>query len=150
MTTSCEPTGGPGRALFELVRQWSRRWTGAGEGVDEDRGRDVMVTEAVLARSARGAVTINDVADELGIDPSGASRLVARAVDGGYLEKARTATDARHRVIVVTAAGHELLRAAHVWQEAVFAELTADWPAADVDRFHVLMRRLTERRVGEA
>jgi DNA-binding MarR family transcriptional regulator len=134
-------SSGPGQMLFQFVRFWSRRWTGAGSGVDVERGRDVMVTEAVIVHSDRGGATINQVAEELGIDQSGASRMVADAVARGYLSK-EPAVDARQRVVQVTEHGRELVTQAHAWQETTFANLTADWTPADVEQFTRLMHRL--------
>jgi len=131
---------GPGQALFRFVRYWSRRWTGAGQAVDAERGRDVMIVEAVLALP--DGATVNDVADQLGIDQSGASRFVSQAADRGYLRKVPSARDARQRLLVATAEGIRLVEAAHEWQENVFAELTADWTADEVKTFHRLMERL--------
>jgi DNA-binding MarR family transcriptional regulator len=137
---------GPGQALFRFVRYWSRRWTGAGQAVDPDQGRDVMVTEAVQALQDRGGATVNDVADELGIDQSGASRFIAQAVNRGYLRKIASPHDARQRRLAVTDTGATLVEAAHEWQEKVFAELTADWSQAEVKQFHHLMERLIHSR----
>ena len=135
-------TGGPGQALFRFVRYWSRRWTGADQAVDPERGRDVMVTEAVQALETRGGATVNDVADELGIDQSGASRFIAQAVDRGYLRKIASPRDARQRLLVITDEGATFLATAHRWQEHVFAELTAKWSPAEITQFHQLMKRL--------
>ncbi|WP_033293245.1 MarR family winged helix-turn-helix transcriptional regulator [Amycolatopsis jejuensis] len=140
-----EPRG-PGQTLFRFVRYWSRRWTGAGQAVDAERGRDVMVVEAVQAWRDRGGATVNDVADELGIDQSGASRFVAQAVQRGYLRKVASPRDGRQRRLAVTAAGADLVEAAHEWQETVFAELTADWSRSEVIQFHHLMERLIRPR----
>lgn len=134
----------PGRTLFRVVRYWSRRWTGAGQAVDAERGRDVMVTEAVAALQGDGGATVNQVADELGIDQSGASRFITQAVERGYLRKVVSPTDARQRRLLVTSEGAKMLDAAHRWQEAVFAELTADWSAEDVQRFHGYLRRFLD------
>ena len=76
---------GPGQTLFQLVRFWSRRWTGAGHTLELEHAHDVMVTEAVASLSLRDGVTVNAVANELGIDQSGASRFIAQAVQRGYL-----------------------------------------------------------------
>ena len=131
----------PGRALFRVVRYWSRRWTGAGQAVDADRGRDVMVTEAVAARQGTEGATVNEVADELGIDQSGASRFLTQAVERGYLRKVPSPSDARQRRLLVTNKGAKMLDSAHQWQESVFAELTADWSPEDVRRFHGYLQR---------
>ncbi|WP_052174014.1 MarR family winged helix-turn-helix transcriptional regulator [Embleya scabrispora] len=130
-----------GRALFRVVRYWSRRWTGTGQGVDAERGRDVMVTEAVAALQGDEGATVNAVADELGIDQSGASRFLTQAVERGYLRKVASPTDARQRRLLVTNKGAKMLASAHRWQESVFAELTADWSADDVQRFHGYLQR---------
>lgn len=138
---------GPGRVLFQFVRYWSRRWIGGVAGAEAERGRDVMVAEAVVALSGTGGASINDVARELGIDQSGASRMVGQAVERGYLEKA-SAADARRRVVRVTEAGRGLVSQAHAWQEATFAELTSGWTPGEVERFAELMTRLVTNRTA--
>ncbi len=100
-----------------------------------------MVTEAVVDLQGDEGATVNQVADELGIDQSGASRFIARAVERGYVRKAPAASDARQRRVLVTDAGLTMLDAAHRWQESVFAELTADWSPDDVRRFADYLRR---------
>lgn len=142
MAELAEYRPGPGQTLFRLVRFWSRRWTGAGQTVDLERARDVMVTEAVASLGQRGGASVNAVANELGIDQSGASRFIAQAVQRGYLAKAAGLEDARQRALLVTPAGEELLQFAHAWQESVFADLTAGWPGDDVRQFHTYLERL--------
>ncbi|MGY1740963.1 MULTISPECIES: MarR family winged helix-turn-helix transcriptional regulator [unclassified Blastococcus] len=158
---------GPGQTLFRFVRYWSRRWTatdggdgadagrggGGGDGGDagrgagaggepsRERGRDVMVVEAVSARAPAPA-SVRDVAEQLGLDHSGASRLVAGAVDRGLLAAAADPGDRRRRRVLVTPAGARLLADAHRWQEEVFGRLTADWSSDEVAQFHRLMSRL--------
>lgn len=134
----------PGGALFRVVRYWSRRWTGAGQSVNAERGRDVMVTEAVATLQGGAGATVNQVADELGIDQSGASRFLTQAVERGYLSKVAPPTDARQRRLVVTSKGAKMLESAHHWQESVFAELTADWSIEDVQRFHGYLQRFLD------
>jgi DNA-binding MarR family transcriptional regulator len=144
MAESAHVRAGPGQALFRLVRFWSRRWTGAGQAVEMEHARDVMVTEAVASLSQRDRATVNAVANELGIDQSGASRIIAQAVQRGYLYKALAQQDARQRALHVTPAGDELLRAAHAWQEAVFADLTAGWPEQDVQQLQGYLEGLLD------
>ena len=144
MAESATPRAGPGQTLFQLVRFWSRRWTGAGQAVELEHARDVMVTEAVASLSQRDAATVNAVANELGIDQSGASRFIDQAVQRGYIRKAAGVGDARKRTLLVTPAGEELLLAAHEWQESVFADLTAGWPEQDVWQLQTYLERLLE------
>jgi DNA-binding MarR family transcriptional regulator len=40
---------------------------------------------------------------------------------------AKGGADGRRREVSVITAGHTALQQAHVWQEEIFAELTADW-----------------------
>ncbi|MEV4890974.1 MarR family winged helix-turn-helix transcriptional regulator [Nonomuraea sp. NPDC055795] len=131
---------GPGQALFHFVRHWSRRWNAGAE-----RGRDVMVAEAVHALDGRPEITVNEVAAELGLDQSGASRLVAQAAGRGYLAVTASAADGRRRTVELTGNGRELLRDAHAWQEAVFARLTGDWTPEERADFHRAMLRLMSR-----
>ncbi len=141
---------GPGQALFRVVRFWSRRWTGAGHTVELEQARDVMVTEAVASLSQQDGATVNAVANELGIDQSGASRFIAQAVRRGYLQKAPAQQDARQRVLHLTPTGEELLRAAHEWQETVFADLTAGWPEQDVLQLQAYLERLMDAQHRDA
>ena len=143
-------TDGGGRALFRLVRFWSRRWPAR---VAEDltgeqrRVQDVQVLEAVetaTGRAAGAGVSVADVAHQLGIDRSGASRFVADAVEHGYLSRDAAPADARRAVLSITPAGRELLDGAHAWQERVFAELTAGWPPSDAAAFAGHLRRLAD------
>ncbi|WP_432976475.1 MarR family winged helix-turn-helix transcriptional regulator [Dactylosporangium sp. CA-233914] len=137
---------GGGQALFAFVRYWSRRWTGA----DPDRGRDVLALEAVRALSARlGAPpSVNDVAHELGLDQSGASRLLSRAERLGLLARRSARGVGAATTVTVTPPGEELLRQAHAWQDEVLAELTAGWPDEDVRTLVALMSRLIEGQSG--
>jgi MarR family transcriptional regulator, organic hydroperoxide resistance regulator len=132
-----------GQTLFEFVRFWSRR--GAALRDPSLRGRDVLVTETVHALRGLSEVTVNDVAAELGLDQSGASRMVTHAVDEGYLAVHPSPSDARRRTVTVTAAGTRLLADAHRWQEEVFASLTADWTAPERAAFEQAMLRLLSR-----
>jgi MarR family transcriptional regulator, organic hydroperoxide resistance regulator len=133
-----------GQVLFAFVRFWSRRWTGAGSGVDPERGRDVMVVEAVHALRTRTPVSVNDIAHELGVDQSGASRMVARAERLNLLTRRAPDSVGRRSSINVTASGEDLLRQAHAWQDAIFQSLTADWSVEDVQSLLTLMGRLLE------
>ncbi|GGT04805.1 hypothetical protein GCM10010156_73210 [Planobispora rosea] len=134
---------GAGQALFQFVRHWSRRWNT--DGALAERGRDVQVTEAVHALRGRPQVTVNDVAAELAVDQSGASRMVAHAVERGYLATHPAPADARCRAVSLTDTGLALLEAAHSWQESVFASLTPDWTEAERAEFHRAMLRLLGR-----
>lgn len=105
----------------------------------------MLVTEAVHSLGRRGEVTINAVAQEIGIDQSGASRLMRSAVAAGYLEMRASRTDARRREASITPAGIRMLDDAHQWQERVFAQLTAHWTGQQRNEFQRAMASMLER-----
>jgi DNA-binding MarR family transcriptional regulator len=96
-------------ALSELVRVYQFR--------DRDRicCHDVSVTQcyAIDALVRRGSSTLGDLARELFLDKSTASRVVATLVRKKYVARAPHPADGRAVVLRVTAAGrrlHELIR----------------------------------------
>ncbi|WP_245547992.1 MarR family winged helix-turn-helix transcriptional regulator [Nocardia pneumoniae] len=145
--------GGP--ALFRLVRFWSRRWssqalTRATRESDGElrRVQHIQVVEAVAAALRTGAeATVTDVADQLGLDHSGASRMVRDAVAAGYLARGDSAHDRRRVVVRLTGSGHELLAASHDWQRQCFDQLTATWNEHDRRRFAVYLQRLADETI---
>ena len=149
-TSSARPDlAGGGPALFRLVRFWSRRWAadaardGAGDAAHVGH---VLVLEAIDAASANGPAAIGDVAAELGLDRSNASRMLAQAVSAGLVIKTVAPDDARRTELAMTADGHRLLAAAQAWQDEVFAQLVADWPPRDAHRFASYLKRLAAQR----
>lgn len=118
---------GPGQVLFTFVRHWSRR-SAVGDAGTAEQGRLVLVTEAVHSLMGRGApATVNAVAHAIGIDQSGASRLIKSATEAGYLSMEASWADGRRREASLTAAGRSMLEQAHHWQEQVFDQLTTGW-----------------------
>ena len=138
-----------GPALFRLVRYWSRRWITrtSTELTGEMRHvQHILAVEAVHTGAARGEeVTVATIAHHLGLDHSGASRMVRDATAAGYLSKDTSAEDRRRASLQLTETGQELLAGSHQWQRHTFAELTATWSAADRQRFAgYLLRVATE------
>jgi DNA-binding MarR family transcriptional regulator len=137
-------TDGPGQALFQFVRHWSRRWHETDPQGRARQGRDVLVAEAVHALRGSGQVTVNDIAAELGIDQSGASRMIADATARGILAIEPAPHDARRRLVRITPEGITMLAAAHSWQESTFDALTARWTKSERSQFHRAMTRLLD------
>ena len=103
---------GPREVLFAFVRHWSRRSSVSDHAAEQ--GRLVLVTEAVNSLAGQGiTATVNAVADEIGMDQSGASRLIKNAVAAGCLSMQASATDGRRRTTTVTSSGRILLEQAH-------------------------------------
>ena len=139
--------GGP--ALFQLVRFWSRRWLRDDHPDAEDHALDILVLEAADAALRHGrTASVAEVAAQLGIDRSGASRLIASAQEQGYLVRETAVADARRAEVRLTRPGRVLLNAARRWQSATFLALMADWDAQDVERFAAYLVRLADTAVA--
>jgi len=147
------PDSGPGAALFQVVRFWSRRWAAhaarsPGVAADDEQRRvqDIVLLDAVDgARRGAAEVAVTDIAAQLGIDRSGASRLVTDAAGRGYVVRGTSDADARRAVVTATPDGQRLLASARAWQEEAYARLTADWDPADAARFGGYLRRLADQ-----
>lgn len=136
---------GAGPALFGLVRFWSRRWvTGAIDNLPQERAgvQDVLVLESIDAVSSRGEVSVSDVAQELGIDQSGASRMITEATSHGFVARETSAGDARKATLSVTKTGADLLTEAHAWQQETFERLVSRWSVEDATKLATYLRRL--------
>ncbi|WP_243859896.1 MarR family winged helix-turn-helix transcriptional regulator [Amycolatopsis arida] len=106
----------------------------------------MLVTEAVHSLARRGiAATVNAIAHEIGIDQSGASRLIKNAAEAGYLTIQASETDGRRRQATVTPSGHTMLEHAHDWQEQVFDRLTEGWSEQQRRDFQQAMTDLIDR-----
>lgn len=135
---------GRGQVLFRFVRHWSRRPATQDTGVDQ--GRLVLVSEAVHDLSQRGATaTVNAIAHEIGIDQSGASRLIKSATAAGYLIMTASPADGRRREASLTPAGRSMLDQAHRWQEEIFDQLTTGWSEKRRCDFEKAMAELMDR-----
>ncbi|HEV8653845.1 MAG TPA: MarR family winged helix-turn-helix transcriptional regulator [Actinomycetes bacterium] len=89
-------------------------------------------------------VTVGAVAERLGIDPSRASRLVADAIQAGYVLRVASQTDGRRIRLELTDPGRELARTVHRHRQAFFADLTHDWTEQERADFARLLTRFTD------
>lgn len=147
-------TGG-GPALFRLVRFWSRRWAPdvverLYEGAPENwTVQNLYVIEAIhSAAQANPDVTVADVARQLGLDRSVASRMITDAVRDGFVHRETSPQDARRARLSLSAEADSFLDATHHFQQEAFTALIADWPAEDRRRFAAYLRRLATEVTG--
>ncbi|WP_216918095.1 MarR family winged helix-turn-helix transcriptional regulator [Nocardia sp. NBC_01377] len=148
MTAQPDDPADGGPALFRVIRFWSRRWINRTSADLPDELRhalSVQVVEAVAAASGESTeATVSAVAHQLGLDHSGASRMVRDATAAGYLRRSESSLDRRRTVLHLTVRGEELLGEARDWQRRTFTELTADWSLRDRRRFAGYLRRLSD------
>lgn len=138
-------------ALVELRRLLQRRdlcaiWA-------EDIGRsgrmdygELRLLDAVRVAQSRTSdgVTVGELATLLGIDPSRASRQVARAVKKGLVRRQATQSDGRKVVLQITASGAKLQTAGSDLTRARVDLALSGWTAKERDEFAHLFVRFAE------
>jgi DNA-binding MarR family transcriptional regulator len=143
-STACD--GGP--ALFRLVRFWSRRWINRAseEQTGETRHvQHILAVEAVhTGNDATEEATVGTVAHQLGLDHSGASRIVKDATKAGYLTRSSSEQDRRRASLQLTSHGANLLAGSRQWQRHAFDELTVGWDDYDRRQFAAYLTRLAD------
>ena len=89
--------------------------------------------------------SIRQVADDLGIEHSTASRSVDSLVRGGLLARGRCADDQRQARLSLTERGLRILGEATSHRQEVLSSLVADWGERDVEILAELLDRLRQR-----
>lgn len=95
-----------------------------------------------VVQRAPAAPSIGEVAEVLGVDPSTASRLVERAVDGGLLARRACDQDRRRTRLTLTDDGEDILHTVSERRLALLAEATEGWSAHDVAALLALLEQL--------
>jgi DNA-binding MarR family transcriptional regulator len=99
----------------------------------------VLVVDA-CAR-ADGEVSVGEVARVLGVEHSTASRLVERAVRGGFVVRGPSAADARRVALTLTPAGAALQERAVAFRVRRLGQVVGGWRADDVLALAGLLER---------
>ena len=92
-----------------------------------------------------GPTRPGDLARNLRVSAAAVSKLTDRLVRGGYALRRPDPDDARASLITLTEAGTDAAQALYDEGERMFADLLADWPAAEATKFAVLLIRFTEQ-----
>src|SRR4051794_15599684 len=134
MSGSSEGLGRLDDALMRLRRITAAPPPGfvveSGVGAPPATASTVLVVD-VCAR-ADGEVSVGLVARALGVEHSTASRLVDRAVRGGFVVRSSSTADARRAALALTRAGRSLHERASAFRRDRLAEVVAGGPAAGV------------------
>ncbi|MGW4524709.1 MarR family winged helix-turn-helix transcriptional regulator [Amycolatopsis sp. NPDC004378] len=144
-------SGGP--ALFRLVRHWARQWApDVVQRFDADAPPAWTVPNLFVIQAIDGAtgdeVTVADVARQLGIDRSVASRMVGEAGRDGFVVRSTSPRDARRAVLTLTEAAKEFLAASQAHQRQAFEALVGHWAEEDRERFAAYLSRLADEVLG--
>jgi len=151
MHASSPRDGGP--ALFRLVRHWARQWApDVVERFAADAPPVWTVPNLFVIQAIDGAagdeVTVADVARQLGIDRSVASRMVAEAVRDGFVVRSTSSRDARRAALTLTETATGFLAASQAHQRQAFEALVGHWAKEDRDRFAGYLSRLADEVLG--
>jgi DNA-binding MarR family transcriptional regulator len=140
-------------SLVELRRLFQRKelaalWAEAAGGRGALDYADLRLLDAIRVAEAGGeGATVGDVARLLGVDPSRASREVARAVEEGLLQRRAAQGDGRKVVLEITARGARLQAKGSDLTRARIAVAIEGWSAADRARFADLFGRFARAMV---
>ncbi len=109
-----------------------------------------LVSFTLLAQLAdqRGC-RATDLAAHYMLDKSTVSRQVAALEQLGFVERRPDPDDQRVQMLHPTAAGDEVLAAAHAIRQQVFRRRFADWDQADLDRFAGYLVRFNEASIND-
>ncbi|MBP2321884.1 DNA-binding MarR family transcriptional regulator [Kibdelosporangium banguiense] len=127
------------RAMVAIRRSQSRRMLSRHMAVDP------AVFGVLDAVEEHGPSSVTDLADALAVDQPRASRLVAKAVDEGFLVRQADQNDGRRSLVSLTASGRAQVDAAHSSRQEVFARAMANWSDNERTTF---ARLLTEFIAG--
>lgn len=116
---------------------------------------NLQILRAVETRLRSGErPAVGDIAYDLVIEASTASRAVQAAVERGLLEKSPSDSDQRKSLLNITPRGWEVLEQAGNYRLAVLRSAVGDWPGGDIDLLvgllDRLVRRYEERGTGSA
>jgi MarR family transcriptional regulator, 2-MHQ and catechol-resistance regulon repressor len=121
---------------------------------DRDRicCHDVSVTQCYALRAVlrRGPLTLNELAAELYLDKSTASRVVKALAEKGYLERLPHPDDGRAVLLVITEAGRRLHSAIERELQAEVETLVADFEPEVRRALASLLERLSRSAVAAA
>ncbi|MEV0569197.1 MarR family winged helix-turn-helix transcriptional regulator [Dactylosporangium sp. NPDC050588] len=126
-------------AMVSIRRSQTRRAlarSGPASGVDPATFDVVDAVEGLRDRA-----TVTAVAAALDVAQPRASKLVAAAVEAGWVRREADQDDGRRSLLVRTPAGLALCERVHAARRARFAAATAGWTPAEVETFAQLLTR---------
>jgi DNA-binding MarR family transcriptional regulator len=99
---------------------------------------------ALAVVQVHGPLRVSEVAQQLGIDLSVASRQIASLKAEGYVERREDDRDRRARLVAITPAGRRALRESHRQMVSAFTQVLEGWDDEDVDTLTRGLERLRD------
>lgn len=109
-----------------------------------DVSLDRALFPLLVRLSATPAMSIAQLAEQAGRDPSTISRQIAKLEQRGFVNRPSTQEDMRVRAASITRAGAHAVTAITNARRKLLGELIHDWPAAERDMFPVLLRKFAD------
>ena len=94
--------------------------------------------------SAGPAMSVAQLADQAGRDPSTVSRQIARLEQLGLVKRPSAREDMRVRAAAITRSGARAVAAITDARRKLLGELIEDWPTAEQQMFPVLLQRFAD------
>lgn len=91
----------------------------------KDMSRNQVIN---IVDEAAGEITVGGVAEQLAVDPSVASRMVAECITDGLLVRRASQRDGRRSVLELSDEGVRLRDRFRSQHRQAFIEITRDWP----------------------
>ncbi len=91
----------------------------------KDLSRNLVIN---IVDEADGQATVGSVAEQLGVDPSAASRMVSELISPGFVERLASQRDGRRTVLRLTPDGVALRDRYRRQHRQAFEHITRDWP----------------------
>lgn len=138
------PRGSTDQALAEIeaamvtIRRSQRRRALARQAPPHP---DTAIVDVVDAIEAAEQATVSSVAAALDLAQPQASKLVATAVDAGFVERRADQADGRRALLVLTDAGRDLADRVHRFRQDRFAAAMEGWSDAERTEFARLLSR---------
>jgi DNA-binding MarR family transcriptional regulator len=131
------------RSMVRIRRRQTRRAFASRAPLSTDPNV-VGVVDAITSGPHDGIVTVGVVAERLGVDPSQASRLVAKAVQAGAVRRHADQEDGRRSVLTTTTAGRRLLEQVRSHRLRAFEQALVDWTPSDAEQLASLLERFLD------
>jgi DNA-binding MarR family transcriptional regulator len=135
-----DPVGAIERAMVDIRRFQQRRTLAKVSGTRVDP----TVTAVVDAVEQHSPCTVATVGTALGVDQPRASRLVARAVDDGFVRRTADQQDGRRTLLTLTKAGTNHATQVHRFRQDMFATAMRDWSPQQVATFARLLTKFVD------
>jgi DNA-binding MarR family transcriptional regulator len=137
------------RAMVRIRRSQTRRTIG--RQMERELGTRLDPSASFVVDALDELQSISDeehsvgaVAEQLGIDPSRASRMVASAIREGYVRRTAAQMDGRRTCLLLTVAGRKLLQTARSFRTEVFSQRMTTWSDGECFEFARLLKKFTE------